>query len=296
MQDINFELYKVFYEVATSRSFTVAAKNLYVSQSAISQSVKTLEEKLGQPLFIRTTKSVKLTFAGEILFSHIEPALHLITQGQKRISEENSLKGGQLSIGASDTICRYVLLPYLQKFHKLYPMVSIKVTNQTSLKCVDLLNEGKVDCILTNTPNSRLSGDFHTTKVYTFEDTFVAGNGYKDLKERTLTLKELLDYPILMLDSASTTSEFLHNLFLQNGLQLVPEIELGSNDLLIELAKINLGIAFVPNYCIPAHEDNLFVVKTKTRLPKRHIVAATGSLVPNSPVVEAFLNLLPNAD
>lgn len=293
MQDINYELYKVFYEVAKFGSFSGAARTLFVSQSAVSQSVKTLEEKLGQPLFVRTTKQVRLTAAGELLFSHVEPALRLIDQGQRRITQENTLEGGQLHIAASDTICRYFLLPYLQKFHRTYPGVSIKVTNQTSLKCVDLLAAGTVDCILTNTPNSRLDSAFSTRQIFTFSDTFVAGKGYSDLKGKTLSLAELQSYPILMLDSKSTTSEFLHKIFLENHLQLTPEIELGSNDLLIDLAKINLGIAFVPDYCIPENSPDLFTVQIKTRLPKRHLAAVTLSLVPNSPVVEAFLSMLP---
>lgn len=294
MQDINYELYKVFYEVARQGSFSGAARTLFVSQSAVSQSVKTLEEKLGQPLFVRTTKQVRLTPAGELLFSHVEPALRLIDQGQRRITQENTLESGQLHIAASDTICRYFLLPYLSQFHRSYPAVSIKVTNQTSLKCVDLLSSGDVDCIITNTPNSRLGTDHSIQQIFTFSDTFIAGNGYSHLRERILTLAELQDYPILMLDSKSTTSEFLHQLFLAHHLQLTPEIELGSNDLLIDLAKINLGIAFVPDYCIPKQSSDLFTVQIKTRLPKRHLAAVTSSLVPNSPVVDAFLSMLPD--
>lgn len=293
MPDINYELYKIFHAVAKHGSFSAAAAELFVSQSAVSQSIKSLEEKLGQPLFIRTTKSISLTKAGETLFSHVDPALKLISQGQKRITEENTLEGGILHIGASDTICRYFLLPYLHQFHRTYPKVSIKVTNQTSLKCVDLLADGAVDCIITNTPNSRLMPEFITRQIGIFQDTFIAGMGYKDLMHKELSLSDLQEYPILMLDRQSTTSEFLHALFLEKHLELAPEIELGSNDLLIELAKINLGIAFVPDYCLPATSDELFIVKTKTRLPKRHIVAATSSLVPNSPVVDAFLNSLP---
>lgn len=293
MQDINYELYKVFYEVARQGSFSGAARVLFVSQSAVSQSIKTLEEKLGQPLFVRTTKQVHLTSAGELLFSHVEPALRLIDQGQRRITQENTLAGGQLHIAASDTICRYFLLPYLSRFHRAYPNVSIKVTNQTSLKCLDLLASNKVDCVLTNTPNSRLTQEYSLRQIFTFSDTFIAGNGYRHLQGSTLSLAELQQYPILMLDSKSATSEFLHKIFLEQHLQLTPEIELGSNDLLIDLAKINLGIAFVPDYCIPKETPDLFTVQIKTKLPKRHLAAVTSGLVPTSPVVEAFLNMLP---
>ena len=121
--DINYELYKVFYYVAKTLSFSEASKCLYISQSAVSQSVKVLEKKLGQTLFIRSTKRVQLTPEGEILFKHIEPAMNLIHKGETQLLEANTLNGGQLRIAASDTICRYFLVPYLNKFHKLYPNV-----------------------------------------------------------------------------------------------------------------------------------------------------------------------------
>ena len=132
--DINYELYKVFYYVAKTLSFSEASKCLYISQSAVSQSVKVLEKKLGQTLFIRSTKRVQLTPEGDILFKHIEPAMNLIHKGETQLLEANTLNGGQLRIAASDTICRYFLVPYLNKFHKLYPNVHIKVTNSTSLR------------------------------------------------------------------------------------------------------------------------------------------------------------------
>ena len=127
--DINYELYKVFYHVATSLSFSEASKQLYISQSAVSQSIKTLEKKLEQPLFIRSTKKVQLTPAGQVLLKHIEPAMNLIARGENQLLESNTLGLGQLHIAASDTICRYFLVPYLKEFHKKFPSVPIKVTN-----------------------------------------------------------------------------------------------------------------------------------------------------------------------
>ena len=112
--DINYELYKVFYYVASSLSFSDASKKLFISQSAVSQSIKTLERKLGQPLFIRSTKKVQLTPAGALLLKHVEPAMNLISRGESQLLESGSLGLGQLHIGASDTICRYFLVPYKQ--------------------------------------------------------------------------------------------------------------------------------------------------------------------------------------
>lgn len=291
--DINYELYKVFYHVATSLSFSEASKQLYISQSAVSQSIKTLEKKLEQPLFIRSTKRVQLTPAGAVLLKHIEPAMNLIRRGESQLLDSGSLGFGQLHIGASDTICRYFLVPYLRQFHKKFPDVPIKVTNATSPGCVELLTQGKVDLIVTNFPNSGLNHSYIRKVVCGFTDVFIANPAYFHLKQQEISFAKLRQYPILMLDRKSTTSEFLHNLFLQHQLELVPQVELSSNDLLIDLARIGLGIAFIPDYCLTHESGDLFIVKTKETLPSRQLVASVNPTLPVTPSTEEFLNLLP---
>ncbi len=287
--DINYELYKVFYHVASTLSFSEASKQLFISQSAVSQSIKTLERKLDQTLFIRSTKHVQLTPEGEILLRHIEPAMHFIRRGEAQLLDAAST-GGQIRIGASDTICRYFLVPYLKQFHQDFPTAHIKVINQTSIKCVELLETGQVDLIVTNYPNAYLSNVSSIHKIKKFKDVFVAGNAFTQLKDQVLTYERLSKYPILMLDKKSTTSEFLHRLFQQHHLDLVPEIELTSNDLLIDLARIGLGIAFVPDYCISEQIDDLFIVKTEEDLPTRELVIAYNEQIPLTKASEEFLN------
>lgn len=288
--DINYELYKVFYHVALTLSFSEASKQLFISQSAVSQSIKVLEKKLNQHLFIRSTKKVQLTPEGEILLRHIEPAMNLIKRGEAQIMEANSLGGGQLRIGASDTICRYFLVPFLQRFHSKYPNIHIKVTNQTSIKCVDLLESGQVDLIVTNYPNSKLNNANHLKMIHRFKDVFIANRDYFALENQELSFQDLLKYPILMLDRKSTTSEFLHSLFQQNQLDLVPEIELSSNDLLIDLANIGLGIAFIPDYCLSNTPDQLFVLNIKEELPPRQLVIGYNEHLPVTRAAKEFIS------
>ena len=290
--DINYELYKVFYHVASTLSFSEASKQLFISQSAVSQSIKVLEKKLNQTLFIRSTKRVQLTPEGEILLKHIEPAMNLIKKGENQLLEANTLNGGQLRIGASDTICRYFLVPCLNEFHKMYPNIHIKVTNRTSIECARLLDNGQVDFIITNYPNSGLSNTQNIQVIHDFSDVFVANETYFPLKDRMITLKELQSYPILMLDRKSTTSEFLHSMFQKHQLDLVPEIELSSNDLLIDLAKIGLGIAFVPDFCIPQQEENFFILNLEETLPKRQLVVVHNETLPISQAARQFIELL----
>lgn len=289
--DINYELYKVFYHVAATLSFSEASKQLFISQSAVSQSIKVLEKKLNQTLFIRSTKKVQLTPEGEILLKHIEPAINLIQKGENQLLEANTLNGGQLRIGASDTICRYYLVPYLNKFHKAYPNVHIKVTNQTSIECAHLLENGQVDFIITNYPNSGLSNAQNVRVINEFSDVFVANQEYFPLKGQTISLQKLQTYPILMLDRKSTTSEFLHHMFQKEQLDLVPEIELSSNDLLIDLARIGLGIAFVPDFCIPENDKDLFQLKLSDKLPTRQMIVAFNENLPVSQASRQFMDM-----
>ena len=290
--DINYELYKVFYHVAITLSFSEASKQLFISQSAVSQSIKVLEKKLNQPLFIRSTKKVQLTPEGEILFKHIEPAMNLIRRGENQLLEANTLHGGQLRIGASDTICRYYLVHFFKEFHTRYPNVHIKVANQTSIACAKMLENGQVDFILTNYPNSSLSNANSIRTLREFSDVFVANARSFPLNGRKVSLQELQEHPILMLDRKSTTSEFLHQMFQKNQLDLVPEIELTSNDLLIDLARIGLGIAFVPDFCIPKDDPELFVLDLEEELPRRQIVVACNESLPISQAAKQFMEML----
>lgn len=291
--DINYELYKVFYYVASSLSFSEASKKLYISQSAVSQSIKTLEKKLGHALFIRSTKRVQLTPSGSLLLKHIEPAMNLIARGESQLLDSGTLGLGQLHIGASDTICRYFLVPYLKEFHKKFPNVPIKVTNATSIKCVELLDQRKVDLIVTNSPNMYLNHDYIQKTVATFHDVFIANPENFNLTDKVVSFEELKEYPIMMLSRQSTTSEFLHKLFIQHQLELIPDIELNSNDLLIDLARIGLGIAFVPDFALSENLKDLFVLRTKEQMPSRQLVAAANTTFPISTSTEEFLKLLP---
>lgn len=286
--DINYELYKVFYHVAKSLSFSDAAENLYISQSAVSQSIKTLEKRLNQTLFIRSTKRVALTKEGELLLKHIEPAINLISRGENQLCADPK-SGVQLRIGASDTICRYYLVPFLNNFHKKFPNIHIKVTNGTSLQCAKLLERNEVDVIVANSPNSALNNMMQIIPVKEFHDIFIANPEAFPLTDHPITLEEMQNYPILMLDKRSTTSMFLHNLFLEHSLDLVPAIELSSNDLLIDLAKIGLGIAFIPDFCIKSPE-NLAVINIMEEIPARMLVAAYNKDIPISDAAKYFID------
>ena len=287
--DINLELYKVFYYVAATLSFSEASRQLFISQSAVSQSVKTLEKKLGHTLFIRSTKKVLLTPEGELLLQHVKPALQMLDEGESLLSGDSMLKG-QLRIGASDTICRYFLIEYFRRFHQTYPDVRIKVTNSTSIGCVELLEKGQVDLIVCNAPNSRLGNHMNVKVLKDFQDIFVAEPNYFSFRHLPCSLKDLLEYPILMLSSKSTTSEYLYHTFAVHDLKLLPEVELNSNDLLMDLARIGLGIACIPDYML-SPSDSLKPIPVTEALPSRQLILVQHDNLSISQAAERFLEM-----
>lgn len=290
--DINFELYKVFYYVAKNLSFSLASKELYISQSAVSQAIRTLEEKLGEALFTRTTKKVVLTPRGQLLYEYIEPAVHLLINGQLSLSEAPDLSKGKLHIGASDTICRYFLIDYIKEFHELYPKVHLQITNRTSTACVDLLRQGSVDLIVTHLPNDAIESSMDTIIVSQFNDIFIANETFYNLKNEVLSYSDLNNLPILMLERNTATSKYLYNQLEKTGIYIYPKVELGSIDLLIDMAKIGLGISFVPDYCIYDNDSTLFKLKLKSPLPKRQLGIVTSKNVPLSLAGRKFTTLL----
>ncbi|MCT4621775.1 MAG: LysR family transcriptional regulator [Marinisporobacter sp.] len=292
--NINFELYKVFYYVAKYLSFSRAAHELYISQSAVSQSIKLLEEKLNSKLFLRHTKRVNLTSEGDLLFKHIEQAFNFIKSGERSLEETHSLEKGTVKIGASDTICKYYLLPYFKKFHEMYPQIKIHVTNRPSPICAELLKKGNVDISIINLPFQKTYTDLSYKEIKEVQDVFIGGENFKSLQGKILSLKDLENYPFLSLQKNSTTRSFFEDFIKKHEVNITPEFELGSIDLLIELTKIGLGISFVMLDSIKEalNKEEIFILNIKEKPPKRSIGVLTHKKIPMPIAAQKFINLL----
>ena len=235
------ELYKVFRAVADSGSISSTAKELYLSQSAVSQSIKNLEEALGVRLFSRTPRGVMLTSDGATLYEYVSNALSLLEAGETRINESKTLLKGELTIGASNTLTETFLLDYLKKYHKQYPGVKVRILNGTSKRVMTYLNNGTVDIAFATT-NEKPEA-FETHMCFKTHTAFVAAPDYPIDFDRQYSLKEISELPLILLEKEAGSRRFLEDCFLKCGLRLEPEIELASYELLISLATIGLGIA-----------------------------------------------------
>lgn len=290
--DVNFELYRIFYFAGKCKTFSEAGKRLFISQSAVSQAVKNLEEKTGTRLFYRKSRNVSLTPEGELLFKHIEKAYNLIKSGESKLLEIQNLKSGEIRIGAGDTTCRHFLITYLQKFMNKYPGVKVQIINRTSSQIIELLKNGVIEVGIPTLPIHDKS--INVIDFIEVEDVFAASDKFSNLKGKKVSLPELMEYPILLLQKESTTRRNLDYFLLEKGLSVKPEIELESIELLVEFARMGAGIAHVLKKSVLTafKKGELFEVKVSDQLPKRKLGIASVKNVPLSRAAEAFINLL----
>ena len=293
--DINFELYKVFYHVGRNRSISKAANALFISQPAVSQSIKQLETKLGGTLFIRTYKGIAFTPEGEQLFKDIEKGYDLIHIAESKFLEMIHLDSGEIRIGASDMTLKFFLLPFLETFHNKYPKVRIKVTNGPSLETVHALRSGIIDVGVVSLPLQDKTG-LIITETYDVQDCFVAGNRFIALKGKQIPLNELNHYPLIMLENNTSTRRYVDQFFHDHSVQLIPEVELATSDLLVEFAKRGLGIScVVKDFALEAfHQDLLFELNLSDALPIRHFGVITLAHSPLPAVATHLLDLMNN--
>ncbi|MCQ6559697.1 LysR family transcriptional regulator [Paenibacillus mendelii] len=289
----NLELYRVFYYTAITGSLTKAADELFITQPAVTHSIKQLEERLGGRLFLRTSKGVKLTLEGEALFHYIDQAYQLIRNGERKMAEMHELQDGEVRIGAGDTLCKHLLLPHLGSYHKAYPAIRVHVTNRTTPETVALLKEGKIDIGIINLP---FAADKQVNVLETIDlhDCFVAGESYREPELNAISWEELAERPLMMLERGSSTRAYVDEVAMKHGVRLKPEVELGSLDLLADFAKAGLGIACVVRRFVASdiaagmlHEVNL-----SHPIPPRKAGIVTLKDTPLPAAADRFIHML----
>lgn len=235
------DYYRIFYETARHASFSTAARNLYISQSAISQCIHQLETDLGTQLFVRSRRGVTLTKEGEILYHKVESAMQSIEQGETMLARLHRLDSGELVIAAADTITSHYLLPYLEKFHAIYPEIRIEMANSYSYQMVQLVKEGKAELAFVNLPAE--DEELCIEPCLEIHDIFVSGadQNVKDV----YTWSDISKEPLILLEPNSTSRRNLDNNFKNKGISLTPRIEVAAHDLLIRFASIHLGVSCV---------------------------------------------------
>lgn len=295
----NLSLYKIFYTVAIAGNISKAAKELYISQPAISKSITKLEQSLDTTLFLRNSRGVQLTEEGQILFKYLGSAFSTISTAEEQIKRIKELDIGHITIGVSTTLCKYVLLPYLQKFIEQCPHIRITIECQSTNKTLQLLEENKIDIGLIGKPYTLKNIDFYS--LGEIQDTFVATDSYiNNLKIREVVGNNDLfkTATLMLLNKENMTRQYIDDYFNKNNIELNNLIEISTMDLLIEFAKIGLGIACVIKGFV---EDDLKsgVLREITMdipIHKREIGFAFSRTMPLSSSVDKFINFYKTYD
>lgn len=291
--ETNFELLNIFYHVAKVENITKAASLLYVSQPAITKSIKKLEDTLGIQLFFRSRRGVSLTYEGKILFDYIEPHIKALINSENKLSSIKRLDEGCITIGAGTAITRMVLLPAIIKFNELYPNVTIKIVHSISSNLIKDLQYGNLDLVLLNLP-------YYTSKnlliqpCKTIQDCFVAHPKYKNLASSKIDVTTLNNYPLVLQQKISNTRIFLDDITFKHNIILQPRFELSSITLVHDFVKSGLGIGYLPNELVKNEIESgeLIQIPVSLEIPPRNIGIITDKETDPSYSTKKFIDMI----
>jgi DNA-binding transcriptional LysR family regulator len=288
----NLSSYRIFYVVAKCGNISKAAKELFISQPAISKSIRKLEESLETTLFIRSSKGVRLTDEGEILFSHVEEAFSILDDGEKQLQQNIKLGIGHLRIGVSTTLCKYMLMPYLSRFIKENPNVKISIVCQDSNDSLKMIAENKLDLGFVGMFHHIKDIDF--TPVVKTQDIFVASPDYlANLEARGVKPENYFHEGMLMLLDKNNQARTYVDTVLKEFLDSSDHIEITTMDLLIDFSKIGLGIGCVIRSFVEEDlkKGTLVEIPSPLPLPPRDVGFAYKKNAIFTKAVSDFINI-----
>lgn len=288
----NLSSYWIFYTVANAGNISKAAKELYISQPAISKSIQKLEESLNCKLFSRSSRGVILTEEGSLLFDHVREAFETLGAGEEKLKRSIELGVGHLKIGVSSTLCKYMLLPYLKEFIRRYPHISISINCQSTNDTLKLLDDNKIDIGLIGKPDNLKNINFYFLE--NIEDTFVATSEYiRNLNMRGIKNDEILENSTLMLlDKNNMSRKYIDDYFQDNEITIADSIDISNMDLLIDFAKIGVGIACVIKSFVSKELEDGCLVEIPLSIPihQREVGFAYKDNIKPSKSLETFIN------
>ena len=288
MNNDNLSLYSIFLAVVRAGSILEASKQLYISQPAVSKSIRKLEDNLHTTLFIRTSKGIRLTEDGSILYESIKNAFDYIKSGEDHIAMRNKPETGHIRIGASSTLCKYVLLPFLRKYTSAHPQINISIECQSTGNTTDMLSKGKIDVGLTAYSMQRSDIEYYT--MGSIHDIFAASPGYIDNLASHASKAN-----VLLLDKSNITRQFVDSHIPSDFLSEKNILEVDNMDLLIDFAKAGLGIGCVIKEFVRCELTEGLLTEYKKglqKLPKREVCLAVSSKRPVTAPVRDFLDFI----
>lgn len=285
----NLELYKVFYVVAKNKHMTKASEELHISQPAISQSIKKLEEELGGTLFIRSNKGMELTSEGKMFYDYIKSALELIQNAENEFTLFKDLSKGSIKLGASTTLTKILLIDKIKEFHKDYPNIEMNIVNDLTSNLMIDLQKGKLDFVVFNEGNIK-ENNITMKEIKKLKHGFLYHPDY--FKDTFQSLKDLIEAPLILQNKESNSRKFLDAYMLKNNIELNAKIEVVSQDLVLQFTDAGLGIGFGIIELAKKKYPNLKELKLNELLPTSSIYLAQNKSIHLPFASQKFLEYL----
>ena len=280
-----------FYEVARRGSFTGAAQKLFLTQPAVSQQIKALEEELGQSLLERGRKGVRLTPAGEALFRRARSVLGELAAARAELEEMGSLVRGRVLLATSDTNCTYVLPPVLRRFRERFPEVEVDIRNKMSPEIGHLVRADEIDFGLATLP-IRGRG-LSTEPVFERRDVWICSPEHPLSRRAAVMPATAGRHPLLALERGSQSRSLLDAVLRGAGTTPAIVMELGSIEVIKRFVEIGFGVALVPEVSIAAEAEAGRLAAVAARgVPRRSVGLVRHRGRPSPPAAAALMGLM----
>ena len=287
--NVDLELYRVFYIVAKHKHMTKASRELHISQPAISQSIKKLEDQLGGTLFLRSNKGMELTEEGKMFYEYVKGALELINNAENEFTSFKDLSKGEIKIGCSTTLTKLVLMDALKEFHLDYPNININITNDLTSNLINDLKLGKLDFVVFNESNIKET-NLNLEKIKELKQGFIYNPEFYD--DNVNTFEDLNNVPLILQKEESNSRKLLDYIALQNNVKLIPKMEVVSQELITEFTNIGLGIGFAIIDLAKRNCENLNELNINKKIPNINIYLATNKSVSLTFASKMFIKYL----
>ena len=289
--NVDLELYRVFYVVAKNKHMTKASEELHISQPAISQSIKKLEEQLGGILFLRSNKGMQLTEEGKMFYEYVKGALTLINNAENEFTSFKNLSKGEIKIGCSTTLTKLILIDVLKKFHREYPNININITNDLTSNLIKNLKIGKLDFVIFNESNVK-ENSLYLEKIKELKQGFIYNPEF--YKDDVTNFEDLNNLPLILQKGESNSRKLLDYIALKNNVKLIPKMEVVSQELITEFTNIGLGVGFAIIDLAKRNYKNLKELKINKKIPDINIYLATNNSLSLTFASKKFIEYLKN--
>ena len=287
--NVDLELYRIFYVVAKYGHMTKASLELHISQPAISQAIKKLEDQLGGTLFLRSNKGMELTSEGHMFYDYVKGALELIKNAENEFTSFKDLSKGEIKIGCSTTLTKLVLMDALKEFHSNYPNIVINITNDLTSNLINDLKLGKLDFVIFNESNIKET-NLHLEKIKELKQGFIYNPDY--YKDTFKYFNDLNKVSLILQKEEANSRKLLDYICLKNNVKLLPKMEVVSQELITEFVNIGLGIGFTSIDLAIKNHNNLKELDINKKIPNINIYLATNKNISLTFASKMFIKYL----